>query len=469
MMNSASAFPSRNFDASPAEMHAFLEAHPEIQFFEMFFTSMAGVPRGKRLRRDELKKVYEGGAFLPGSIVGVDVLGGDVGETGLVWETGDADRIARPVPGGLVSAPWLGADVAQVMCSLHELTGEVAELDPRAVLARVLARFAADGLTPVVACEMEFYLVEHRRTRDGMIRLRRSPTTGRDPYGPQGHGLLETEEAGDFLRMLWQVADVQGVPVKGVSAEAAPGQLELTLLHRADALKAGDEALAFKRAAKGVARKIGCDATFMAKPFADIAGSGMHIHMSLLDGDGANVFAADAVEGTPDLRYAIGGMAATMADAMAVLAPNANSYRRYQARSYAPVAPTWGINNRTVALRIPAGDRDGRRIEHRVAGADANPYLALAVVLAGAHHGLTHGIDPGPATAGDGYAAAAAAGSRLPTDWVAAIDRFAASAVMRDYLGDAFVDTYSTIKRSEQARFGAVVMPLDYDWYLHNA
>ncbi len=457
------------FAASIEEGRAFLDAHPEIGFVEIFFTSLAGVPRGKRLRRDELLKVYEGGAFLPGSIVAVDILGGDVAETGLVWETGDADRMALPVPGGLVPAPWLGSDVAQMMCSLHELSGEVTPLDPRAILARVVDRLAADGFTPVVACELEFYLVEPRRSRDGGIRLRRSPATGRAPVGPQAHGLLETEEAGDFLRPLWQAADAQGLPLKGVSAEASPGQLELTLLHRADALRAADEAVAFKRAAKGVARTVGCDATFMAKPFAEIAGSGMHIHMSMLGPDGANIFAADDPRGTTALGHAIAGMAATMADAMAILAPNANSYRRFRARSYAPMRPNWGINNRTVALRIPAGDAASRRVEHRVAGADANPYLVLAAVLAGAHHGLASRLDPGPMTTGDGYAAGRTPGSELPTDWIGAVDRFAASSLLRDYLGDHVVDTYATIKRSEQDRFGAVVTALDHDWYLHNA
>ncbi len=454
------------FAAEAREGRDFLAAHPGIEYFEMFFTSLGGVPRGKRLRRSEVMKLYEGSAFLPGSIVAVDILGADCEDTGMVWETGDADRIARAVPGGIVPAPWLGEDAAQVLCSLHDLSGEVTPFDPRAVLQRVLDRFAADGLTPMVACEMEFYLVESRR---GHVSLRRSPFTRRLPQGNEAHGLSETEDAGDFLRALWKAADAQSVPVEGASSEASPGQLELTLHHKADALAAGDDAVLFKRLAKGVARPLGCEATFMAKPFADIAGSGMHIHMSMLDEDSANIFASEAPEGTERLRHAIGGMAQTMADAMAVLAPNANSFRRYVARSYAPVAPTWGINNRTVALRIPAGSAASRRVEHRVAGADANPYLALAVVLAGAHHGLATKADPGAMTHGDGYSAPVAAGDPLPTDWLKAIDRFQASAVMREYLGDAFVDLYATVKRTEQARFNAVVTSLDHDWYLQNA
>lgn len=458
----------KGFAADPAECAAFLEAHPDIAFVETVFTSLNGVPRGKRLRRWEVEKAYKHAAYNPASIAGVDILGADVAANGLLWETGDADALMVPVPGGIVPAPWLGDDVAQVTCSLHDLDGRPSPLDPRVVLARVLERLAADGFTPVVACELEFYLVEARRGRDGRARLRRSPVTGRSPYGTEAHGLAETEDAADVLRALWAAADAQGIPLEGVSAEASPGQLELTLRHRADALRAGDDAVGFKRACKGVARTRGCEATFMAKPFAEIAGSGMHVHMSMAGPDGANVFASEAPEGTPALSHAIGGMAASMADAFAILAPNANSYRRYVARSHAPVAPTWGINNRTVALRIPAGPPASRRVEHRVAGADANPYLVLAVVLAGAHHGLRDAIDPGPPTQGDGYAAAAG-DPRLPLDWTAALARLDGSALMRDYLGDAFVDLFVAVKRDELARFAAQVTTLDHDWYLQNA
>jgi glutamine synthetase len=154
---------------------------------------------------------------------------------------------------------------------------------------------------------------------------------------------------------------------------------------------------------------------------------------------------------------------------MAIFAPGANSYRRFRANSYAPVAPTWGINNRTVSLRVPAGPPAGRHIEHRVAGADANPYLALAALLAGVHHGLTGAIDPGPPVEGDGYEAAAKMEARLPATWFAALDHFERSAVMRDYLGDRFVTMFAKVKRIEQDRFFEVVSPLDYDWYLKNA
>jgi len=245
--------------------------------------------------------------------------------------------------------------------------------------------------------------------------------------------------------------------------------LELTLRHGPDAVRAADEAVAYKRIAKGVAVRHGVEATFMAKPFSERAGSGLHLHVSVNDANGDNIFASEDPAGTPALRHAVGGMKATLADGMAIFAPNANSYRRFRANSYAPVAPTWGVNNRTVSLRVPAGPAKGRHIEHRVAGADANPYLALAAMLAGVHHGLSKTVDPGPPVVGDGYAAAAASDLRLPTTWFAAVDHFERSDVMRDYLGDRFVTMFGKVKRTEQDRFFEVVSPLDYDWYLKNA
>ncbi len=463
--------------ADPSEAEAFLAAHPEIQFVELIFTALCGVPRGKRLRRRELAAVYEQGRFLPGSVLVCDITGQDCEETGLVWADGDADRLARPAPGTLVPAPWLGPDVAQVVTSFYELDGTPNDLDPRHVLRRVLERFAADGLTPVTACELEYYLVDPQRTPSGGIELARA-LGDREAHGrgegerPTQHGvygLRELEDYGPFLRELWAGADAQEVPLEGAIAEYAPGQLELTLRHRPDALRSGDEAVMYKRLAKGVALRHGCEATFMAKPFAASAGSGLHLHVSVEDSAGANIFASEDPAGSSALRHAVGGLQALIGESMAIFAPNANSYRRFRANSYAPVAATWGVNNRTVSLRVPAGAPATRHIEHRVAGADANPYLALAALLAGVHHGLTAKTDPGPPVEGDGYADAAGGGARLPATWFAAVDRLEGSKILADYLGKRFVEMFCKVKRIEQDRFFDVVSPLDYDWCLKNA
>ncbi|MBK8543666.1 MAG: glutamine synthetase [Caulobacteraceae bacterium] len=451
--------------ADPKEVKAFLDKHPEIQFFEIVFTNLAGVPRGKRLRRHEIEAVYENGRFLPGSILVNDITGQDVEATGLVWEDGAADRVARPIAGRITPAAWLGADVAQVPVTMCELDGRPHDRDPRHVLQRVIDRFAADGLVPVVACELEYYLVDARRTANGKIQLPPSPLTGDRATQHQVYGLREVEEASGFLRDLWASADAMGIPLEGAISEYAPGQLELTLKHHADALRAADDAVLYKRAAKGVALRHGCEATFMAKPFAELAGSGMHLHVSVNDKTGKNIFASEKPEGEPVLAHAVGGMKKLLGDSMAIYAPNANSYRRFKANSYAPVAPTWGVNNRTVSFRVPAGAPNTRHIEHRVAGADAHPALALAALLAAVHHGIMQKVDPGPAIVGDGYAQAEGS-EKIPTNWFAATDRFAESALLKDYLGERFVRMYSIVKRVEQDRFQSMIPDLDYDWYL---
>ena len=451
------------------EARRFLDTHHSVQYFDMIFTSMSGVPRGKRLRREELLPAYESGRFLPISMAVSDITGQDCGETGLVFGDGDADRIALPAPGSLVPSPWLGDRAAQFITSLYELDGQPNDLDPRHVLRRVLDRFDADGWRPVVACELEFYLVDPARTQGGGIQLPALKLAGGErPHLHSVYGLRELEDVSPFLEDLWTAAETQGVPLEGAISEYAPGQFELTLKHGPDALRAADEAVMYKRIAKGVATRHGYEATFMAKPFMKQSGSGLHLHVSVNDAAGKNIFAAEDREGAPSLRHAIGGLKGLLGEAMAIFAPNANSYRRFRTNSYAPISPTWGVNNRTVPLRVPAGAAHTRHIEHRVAGADANPYLALAALLAGVHYGLRHAIDPGPPTEGDGYATASSS-ERLPLFWPAALDAFDQSEILRDYLGEHFVDMFVCVKRTEYDRFQEVVSSLDYDWYLKNA
>ena len=456
---------SSNRIADVAEAKAFFDANPDVDAVDIIFTNMCGVPRGKRLRRHEVIAVYESGRFLPGSAVIVDITGRDTEETGLVWEDGDADRYVKPVPGTLVRAPWLGDNAGQFLTSFYELDGTPNDLDPRHVLGRVIDGLAAEGLTPVVAVELEFFLLD---VSSGKPRPAKGLTTDHRSTDNQVYGLRELEDFKPFFDDLYAACDAQTIPLESAISEYAPGQFELTLRHKADALRATDDAIMYKRLVKGVAVRHGLEATFMAKPFANEAGNGMHLHISMADKDGHNAFASDDPEGTPMLRHAIGGMKALLADQMAIFAPNANSYRRFKANSYAPVAPTWGVNNRTVSLRVPAGSPASRHVEHRVCGADANPYLAVAAVLAAMHHGIRNSIDPGPAIVGNGYEDAAS-DVRLPNNWAAAIDAFEASPLMNQYLGERFVRNYAIVKRVEMARFMAEVTELDYVWYLRNA
>ena len=444
------------------ELSDYLGREPQTAAAELLLTDPCGVARGKQIAREELAGLFEHGRFVAGSILGLDVTGEDVDATGLVWSVGDADRLCRPVPGTLVPAPWHVRPTAQVLGTMYELDGRPFAADPRHVLGRVVDRLAADGLTAVVAAELEFYLLA--ADAGGTLAPAPGQMTGRQRRHVDVYGLARLEDMEPLFADVFAAAEAQGVPARTLMSEYAPGQFEITLQHRADALRAIDEAIMFKRLVRGVAARHGVTACFMAKPFEQYAGCGLHLHASLNDASGANACADRAPEGSELLRFAIGGLKQTMADAMLVFAPNANSYRRFRRQSYAPVTPTWGVNNRSVSLRVPAGPAASRHVEHRVSGADANPYLVAAVVLAAMHAGIRERIDPGAPVVGNAYAQPAPVS--LPLDWHAAIERAAESQFLHDALGAEFMRILLAIKRQELDRFNARVSDVDYQWYL---
>ena len=452
------------YPAALPEARAFLDSHPETESFHLIFTDLCGVARGKVLRREEVMAAYESGRFMPGSIMSIDVTGRDVEETGLVWGDGDADRIAWPVPGTLVPVPWVsGEPAAQFITTLHETDGQPALTEPRQTLARVVKRFEPLGLTPVAAIELEFYLMDREAALAGRPRPPRALTNGARPEHFQAYLLQDIDDFAPFFTDMYAACKVQGLPARTLIAEYSPGQMEVVLKHRADALKACDEAVMFKRLIRGVAERHGLLASFMAKPYSQFTGCGMHVHASLARADGSNAFSAPCAAESPLMLHAIAGLQATMAGGMAFFAPNANSYRRFRRSSYAPVAPTWGVNNRTVSIRVPAGSGETMHLEHRPAGADANPYLVLAAVLAGMHYGISETLDPGAPITGNGYEQET---PRMPTNWFDALDALKASMVMADYLDPRFVAHFALLKEVEADRFFAVPTELDFSWYL---
>lgn len=470
--SSPSPAPGSIVSADIAEWQAFTAQRPDLAGLELLFTPLSGAARGKFLRPQECDAVFSRGRAIPVSLVATDVTGGDVAETGMVWEAGDLDGLLRPAPGTLVpaAASRPGDSVpprGQVIVSLHDRNGVPHPLDPRVVLAQLQGRLEAHGVAPVVACELEFHLLDGRIGRDGRPRGFRTEGRGQPQRGPHQYGLEELSDIGAFLDDLYAAADAQGLRLGAAISEFGPCQYELTLPHHANALRAADEAVMYKRLVKSVARRHGHIATFMAKPFADQAGNGLHLHLSLADQDGRNLFANEQPGSGGRLDQCLAGMLSSMADALLLLAPNANSYRRFRANSYAPTQPAWGVDNRTCALRVTAGDDASRHIEHRLAGADANPYLAVAALLGGALAGLEGQLDPGPPVAGSAYGELGAASwPALPLHWPAAIERFQMSQWAADMLSPNVRDTLAIVKSSEMDRFFAEVSRKDYDWYL---
>ena len=449
-----------------AEAEAFLEAHPEIEAFDIVLHDSNGIGRGKIIRRHELLGLYKGGRHLPISILGLDICGEDVHETGLIWDKGDGDLRAWPIPGTLVPLHGTTPARGEVFLSLYHLDGTPMESDPRHALARQVAAFAARGLHPAGAFELEFFLLDKDRDAEGRVRPAPAVLDGRRSDKTEVYSVDHLHGMEPLFSQIYAAARAAGIRAETVISEYAPGQYELTLDYRSNVLEAADDLMRLKRIVRMQARRFGVTACFMAKPIADYAGSGMHFHVSLVDGGGTNVF-AETVEGqwTDTIRHAIGGLRATMGESMLVFAPHANSWRRFSAQSYAPVSPSWGVNNRSVALRIPAGPVKARRIEHRPAGVDANPYLVGATVLGGIAHGMTQRIDPGPETVGNAYEGAD--DLPIPTDWHEAIRAAQHSAFLREALGEEMHRTFTAVKAAEYARVARTIADVDYDLYLH--
>ncbi len=436
------------------EADVFLAAHPAVRWIDLILFDMNGIPRGKRFRRDDLKAAAKNGVLMPSTVFIMDARGNCVEETGRLWETGDPDIAFRVLSGTLAQTPVGDGSLAQGVLACVETD----DLDPRGVLAAQVAALKAEGRTAVAAVELEFYVTKPDAA--GAFSLNTPDGLADNPEFGMTFQFEEMNALRPFIDDIYRICEVQGLPIDAVMQESGPAQFEINLKHRNDAVAAALDALLLKRAVKAAAKANGLAATFMAKPHHDWCGSGMHVHASLADQSGANLFAGDPL--SPLFRNAIGGLQATMRDFMAVWAQSANAYRRYVPKSYVAMTAEWGFNNRNVALRIPLASGAATRIEHRVAGADANPYLVLAAILAGMRHGIASAVEPGPVANG---AADARTAPTLPTAWVNALDAFETSPIVAKAFGTTFQDVYVKLKQAERATFERIVTSLDHLWY----
>lgn len=448
------------------ELEAFLAARPGLRFIDLLLHDLNGVDRGKRLDVASTPMAFHSGMLLPGSMFAIDVAGGTVQETGLGFDEGDADRPCMPVAGSLVDVPWLDHGVAQAQVTMHEPDGRPFYGDPRHLLSRVTRQLEARGLTPVVAIELEFYLMDRERNALGLPQPPRAPLSGRREFRTQINSMADLDEYSTVLADIDAACRAQHVPSTTALAEYGPGQFEVNLAHSADALLACDQAMRFRRIVKCVARRHEMDATFLAKPYANMAGSGLHVHVSLNDAQGRNVFASEDPLGSESMQHAAGGLLSTMADGMAIFAPLANSWRRYRAEAYVPLTADWSINNRGAALRVPVSNAANRRLEHRVAGAEANPYLVVSWILGGILKGLNDARAVQAPLTGNAYHGNHAVGEALPGYWPTALDRFEGSAFAKELLGENLHRLYARVKRHELDDFNAIVTPQECAIYL---
>lgn len=448
---------SENLDNT--DIVAWLANHPQVEVLHTAVCDLNGIMRGKRIPIEQARRIAENSIRMPLSIVGVDVWGEDIVGNPMVFTGGDTDGICAPTGRGALPINWTARPSAMVPLWLFEDARTPFLGDPRQALASIVRRYAELGLQPVAATELEFYLVDPEA--DSAVPPI-SPYTGKRLDSDAILSLDELEDFGEFFRDVYLQCEEQNVPADTAVAENGIGQFEINLLHT-DALKAADDAVLFKRIVKGVARKHKLVATFMAKPYGARSGNGFHVHFSINDVAGINVFDDGTDSGSDIMHHAVGGLLAGMAESTLVFAPHFNSYRRLRPDTHAPSAISWGYENRTTAIRIPGGNPKARRIEHRVAGADANPYLVLAGILGAALVGIQDEKKPPKPFAGRAYSERL---PKLPADWASAVNAFEDGDMIPRIFDPVLQSMFVACKRQEIAGFASQVSDLEFSAYL---
>jgi glutamine synthetase len=417
---------------------------------ECIIPDIAGVARGKAMPASKFAK--QTSYFLPNSIFLQTITGGWAENP--FGEFTEPDMILVPDWDTAVAAPWAADVTLQVIHDAEDREGNPVPTAPRNVLKRVVDLYRANGWQPIVAPEMEFFLVA-RNIDPNMPVIPPMGRSGRRAAAKQAYSVSAIDEYGKVIDDIYDFAEAQGFEIDGILQEDGAGQLEINLAH-GDPVKLADEIFYFKRLIREAALRHDCFATFMAKPIEGEPGSAMHVHHSVVDvKTGKNLFADRKGAETPAFGQFIGGMQRHLPAAIALLAPYVNSYRRYVPGHAAPINLKWGRDNRTTGLRVPVSGPEARRLENRLAGMDCNPYLGIAASLACGYLGLTRGLEPEPEFTGDAYSS----DSDLPYNLGDALDLLEADSALREVLGEGFCAVYEAVKRDEHREFLEVISP----------
>ena len=452
-------------EAFAEERARFLEANEDIEQIEVLLTDSNGIPRGKWLPVSALESIARKGFRIPVSVFGETPSFASRMDADYGLSPGDPDGLCVPVPGTLRRIPWRERPAAQLLVRMCGDDGSTPHpFDSRGILARVQSRLIRMGFIPVAAVELEFSL--YRRADSGEASMQPASGLGRNRL----YELDALDDLASFLDAVDRAADAQAIPLTGMISELAPGQFELNLAHVRDACRAADHAVQLRRLVKRVARSHGLDATFMAKPEGGKPGNGCHVHLSLESDAGQNRF--DEPRGGPrtmparPLRHAIAGLMVTALELQLVFSPNSNSLRRFAPAQFAPMRIVWGYDHRNAAVRVPSASGPDARLEHRIAGADAQPYLALAAILGGVLLGLERKAEPPPPIRPE---EPAGAGAQLARSWADVIERFARSDLAAGMLGANFRNLYANMKRLERNELEHSVPDTELAAYFHRA
>ncbi len=427
---------------------------------ECLVPDLTGVARGKILPR--LKFTEDRGMRLPQAVVAMGVTG-EFPEEGPYYDVispTDMDMHLRPDPTTARIVPWAVDPTAQVIHDCYDKDGQLVPFAPRSVLRRVCDLYAAKGWNPVVAPELEFYLVA-RNTDPDMPLKPPIGRSGRAETSRQAYSIDAVNEFDPLFEDVYAYCETMGLNVDTLIHEVGAGQMEINFFH-AHPLGLADEVFMFKRTVREAALRHDMYATFMAKPIAGEPGSAMHVHQSVVDANGHNIFSNPDGTASKEFYWFIGGLQKYIPAAMALFAPYVNSYRRLVRSNAAPINIQWGTDNRTVGIRSPLASPQARRIENRVIGADANPYVALAATLACGYIGIQQQIEPTPECKGDAYLG----DFQLPRSLGEALELLRAEKDLQEVLGASFVTVYTEVKEIEYAEFMKVISPWEREHLL---
>ncbi|MEX3777798.1 glutamine synthetase family protein [Pseudomonas sp. MYb118] len=439
-----------------AEVRAFRQRYPDVRYVDLISLDIPGHFYGKRYPIDMLEKVAAGSALkLPQNCVLLGAQGGLFKIGDYCFNDGDPDAPRRLVPGTLKIVDWEKQPVGQMLITSSD-TEKPIVFEPREVLAQVLARLERKGIFPVVAFELEFYLFD-RQLRDGLPQFARDGATDDTDDQPNMHIERLTRFA-PVLDDMVETARAQGIDTTVVTAELGPGQFEINFGHLDDGLRAADWAALFCRSTRGVAMKHDYRASFMSKPYLQHPGSGMHVHVSLYDQAGNNLLAANDQQ---PLRHAIAGCLQLIPHCMPIFAPNHNAMRRLSGTTNIATRASWGFEDRDACVRVPESDPKNLRIEHRLSGADANPYLVLAAILVGMEYGLEAQQEPIKPLNED-----RSSGVDFPTEMLDAVRAMQNHEPVREGLGAEFLMVYCENKRQDHLAFLQEISAREYRWYL---
>ncbi|HSP57765.1 MAG TPA: glutamine synthetase family protein [Halomonas sp.] len=421
---------------------------------ECLVSDLTGILKGKIMPAG--KYLNGGRPRLPDSIFIQTVTGGYPDDEDIrFWNPAERDMELVPDPNAIYLVPWAEDPTAQIIHDCFYLTGEPVDLAPRYVLKRILQLYEERGWKPVIAPEVEFYLVKTNTDSDYPLE---PPIgrTGRQESSRQSFSIDAVNEFDPLFEEMYDYCEAMNLDLDTLIHEEGAGQMEVNFQH-GDPLTLADQVVMFKRTLRETALRHGMYATFMAKPMANEPGSSMHIHQSLLDGkDGRNVFAGEDGQPSRLFHYFIGGLQRYLPAVMPLLAPNVNSYRRLmrtETSGSAPVNVEWGLDNRTVGLRVPMSSAESTRVENRLAGADANPYLVMAASLACGYLGMLGQLEPRPPMVGSAWSG----GNKLPDDIGPALDMLHDCKPLSDILGERFTNSYLAVKRAEHRAYFQVI------------